>query len=254
MNLFTDMNSAEKKKPHKFMFDLNIFDEDYIEEPEEPEEPPPPTFSEEELEAAKKEAYDRGRQDARREEKESREQFIAAQLEVVASTLPQIFKEEDLREKRYEEEVLQLAGNILKKLFPVFNERHGLEEVLDVIGKIVNSQENQSKVKIEVAEDIASDLHKHLEKVLTDQGRERTEIIPVQDIGPGSCRVSWKDGGAVRDAITISQKIEESLVQLLAARGEKLVYSVESDEKASADKEASEETESIQPQDDGEEE
>ncbi len=233
------------------MFDLNIFDEDHIEEPEEPEEPPPPTFSEEELEAARKQGYEKGRSEATQEARENREQFIAAQLEIIASTLPQIFKEEEIREKRYEEEVLHLAGGILKKLFPRFNELYGIEEILDVLSSILATYEGKSGVKIEVSEDVAKPLEKQLEQTLSQSGEGRILISPVKDIGPGSCRISWDDGGAVRNASDMATKIEAALEQLLAARGVKLGYSVNSDDLQNTEKDIPEESESVQSEDDG---
>ncbi len=246
-------DSMEKNKPHKFLFDLNIFDDDYIEEPEEPEEPPPPTFSEEELEAARMDGYRRGREDATREQKESREQFIAAQLEVVASTLPQIFREEDFREKRYEEEVIKLAHCMMRKLFPIYNERYGFEEMAGVIGKVLSSQEGKAAVRIEVSADTAAELEEHLKATISADGRSRVEIMPVKDAGPGSCRVAWEDGGAVRDAGLLAAKIEAGLEQLLAARGCKLGYSGQDDDVPAKGDDTKVELKSIPLPDDGDE-
>ncbi len=207
------------------MFDLNIFDEDHIEEPEEPEEPPPPVFSEEELETARKEAYQQGKNDAGREARESREQFIASQLEVIASTLPRIFQEEDLREKRYEEEALLLAHGMLRKCFPAFTERYGTGEVMEVVSKVLGSMEGRTSIKIEIASDTAEELGKHLETAFSSGGENRIELVPVKDMGHGSCRITWGDGGAVRNAQELACRIEEGLSKLLAARGVKLGYS-----------------------------
>jgi flagellar assembly protein FliH len=243
-------DAPEKIKADKFMFDLHIFDEDHEEEPEEPEEPPPPTFSEEELENAREEGYIRGRREAEKEAEESREKFIAAQLEMLAKNFPLIFETEKERERRYEEETLRLVREVLKKLFPAMNQAGGYDEVFTVVKKVLKEQEEQSEIKIEVSDNSAEDLRKHMKTIISEHADGRIEIIAAQDIGPGDCRINWKDGGAVRDAGNTVLKIEAALEQLLAARGAKVRYSkVDKVDDAEKGKNVSEEAEPIQPED-----
>lgn len=219
------VDSLEKDDVKKFLFDLNIFDDDYVEEPEEPEEPPPPVFSEEELEVARKEGYERGVKEATDREKGSREQFIAGQIEMLAQNFPKIFEAEKERERRFEEDALHLALCMLRKLFPLYNERFGFGEVLDVVSETLSSYEKTSVVKIEVSPDISEDLGKHLAGIISQYGEERVEIVSAEDVVVGNCRVSWKDGGAVRNVTALAREIEESIEKLLAARGVKPDYS-----------------------------
>ena len=131
------------------------------------------------------------------------------------------------------------------------NETTGFDEVLAVIGKVLEEQQSQSKVVIGVAADTAEELRKQTQKIISSYADDRIEIVSDQDIGPGDCRINWKDGGAVRDSVSTARKIESALEQLLAARGAKVRYSKSDEiEDADKDKQVPDEAEPIQPRND----
>ncbi len=234
----------EKEKLQRFMFDLNIFDEDYIEEVEE-EEPPPPTFSEEELEQARKEAFAKGRAEALEESRQSREQYIAQQLEKIASTLPGLFTAEEMREKAYENESVALALMAFRKLFPALNAAQGFEEIKEMLTAVLDSQHQQSEIKIEVEPDAVDGIREHLETISKRLGTGRFEVSGNEALGTGDCKVAWKDGGAVRDATGLAREIEKQLEQMLAAGGTSVhnrEVEEESEDEPEADINATEET------------
>ncbi len=209
----------DKDKKKKFFFDLNVFDEHIEEEPEEPEEPPPPTYTEEELEAARAEEYARGKADAFEESRKIREQFVAEQLKEIAKNLAPVLEAERVREQTYEQESLVLTSLVFERLFPLFNEKYGFDEVLETIRQTLSNAAGQKRIVIEVSAGAAEGIQAHMADLSSRLDLGQIEIRGSDDLGPGSCRLGWNDGGAVRDAQNIAQKILKDIEGLLAGRG-----------------------------------
>ena len=206
------------QKPQKFFFDQNCFDDDYVEEII-PEEPPPPTFSEDELEAARREGYDRGRREATAEAQASREKHIATLLETISNHFQTLFTAEAQRAALYEAEAVALARAIFVKLFPALNERGGLSEIEAVIDKVLENQPQQHEIVIEVHPDYADSIEQRLDalRVLLPNGAQ-ISVTGRDNLGPGDCRMLWDHGGGGRDATSLAQEIHSQLEHMLADR------------------------------------
>jgi flagellar assembly protein FliH len=205
-------------KPKKFFFDVNNFNDDY-EEPVEEVIPPPPTFSEAELEAARKESYDRGKKDGLAEAQASREKFVSGILETISKNFATLFNAEQERESRYETESIVLARAIFRKLFPSLNARHGLAEVETVIGRVLEGSREQARINIEVHPDYINDIEAHARHILAGlHGAGEVVVGGNFALGPGDCRLQWDSGGGQRTATIIATEIEKELARVLADR------------------------------------
>lgn len=205
----------------KFMFDRHIFDEPLVEEKEDLP-PPPPTFSEEELEAARASAYDKGRRDGIAAEKAARDTEIAHILKTISHALPNLFAAESAREKVYENESVALALTAFRTVFPALEACHGLTEVDSVIRAVLAECAGRNDIAIDLHPDAVDPVEAHLKTVAERLEMPRISVRPDDRLGPGDCRLSWKDGGAVRDsralADEIARRIEESLAGTAANR------------------------------------
>src|SRR3569833_917135 len=103
----------------KFLFDVNNFD---IRTEEEA-----PVFSGDQIEAARREAYEQGKRDGLTEAKGLREKHVAVLLGVIKQNFTALFAAENTRSGQYEAETLFLCRAVFNRLFPGLNERHGLD-------------------------------------------------------------------------------------------------------------------------------
>lgn len=202
----------------KFLFDRHIFDEPDVEEKEENLPPPPPTFSEEELEAARASAYDKGKRDGRAEEKAARDTEIANLLKTIVNALPDLLAAEDRREKRYEQEAVALALAALRVLFPALEARHGLVEAESLIRGVLENAQGRTNISIDVSPDSVEPIESHLATIATRLEGVRIAVRPDDRLGPGDCKLGWKDGGAVRDARALADEIARRIEEILAGR------------------------------------
>lgn len=196
----------------KFLFDLNSFDEPEVIDPADLI----PTFSEEQVEAARAEGYAEGKTEGTRLAVQSREQLTANTLRAISESFTMMFAAEYDREKIYEQEALRLTLETLRKLFPVLNARFGQDEISAVILSVLQSGSRKAVITIEVSPDDAQSIEDLLAGHWTDkETAPRYRVLAQKDLNPGQCRLSWEDGGAVRDAEALADKIARSLGDLL---------------------------------------
>jgi flagellar assembly protein FliH len=213
-----EQKTLTRKKPEKFFFDKNNFDDDFIETIEE-EEPPPPVFSEEELDAAKKQAFEKGKVQGLSEAKESYEKNMMDTLQKILEAFPPIIVQEEQRHALYEREAVELSYHIFKKLYPVLEHEHGLNEIQQVITEVLNSQREESEIIIEIKDSYAEDIQ-NLINYHTKNAAEvgKVSIIGREEMAPSDCKMSWKEGGMIRNSSEIAEKIEHHLKLALADR------------------------------------
>ncbi len=204
----------------KFFFDRHNFDDPN--QPDEEDIPPPPVFSEEELAAEKAKSYEEGKQAGLDQSAASREQQIAATLDVIAENFSTLFAAEHIRETIFERESLALARQMLEVILPDLNAKYGDQEILPVVEQVLQTANQKSEITIEVPADFETDLNAFLEQKWPDtETRPRYRLVPGEDIQPGQCRMSWEDGGAIRDPGALIHKIHAEIDALLPRTEEK---------------------------------
>lgn len=233
-------------KDRKFLFDTNNFDL-----PDTPPEPevyiePPPLFTLDDLGHAKDDAFTKGRAAGLEEARVSREQYLAEQTERISQELKFLLGAEEYRAAVYEREVLSLTETIFQAIFPAFTEREGLSEVKAVISKVLLNQPEQPSIVIELPEEDAEQIAAYFSN--TDIDPEKVTFKPAQGLPRGSCRMAWKDGGALRDHKIIAEEIFKTLNPNLPSEAEKSASEEDAEAPALAKDGEKDETETDSPQ------
>ncbi|QQG35888.1 MAG: hypothetical protein HYS17_10355 [Micavibrio aeruginosavorus] len=208
------------KPAKKFLFDVNDFDDRRKEEePEEPPPPPPPVFSEEEMERARREAHQQGRREAGAEAEASREKKIADLLQVISREFSTLFATEDLRNAQYEAESVRLTLAAIQKLFPAMTQKFGLGEIQRTIVEVLENQREQPVIKIEVGLDYVESIQDYVQRLMKQGNMPGAcQVSGNPSLGSGDCRLSWEQGGALRDSQGIAEDIERHMQVILAER------------------------------------
>lgn len=213
------MNMAEQDtlSPKKFFFDEHIFDEDH-EEGNEGESEPAPIFSEEELNDAKKQAYDKGYDQAKEDAENARERFVSELLERIAADTAGLFDAEHERNRLYEKEAVNLALSIFAKLYPEMGKTFGTEEIKALINKVFATGENPPEIKISVHPDYVDDIKTHIDTIAPHEKPATINVFGDPDMTISDCDLSWDDGGALRDAGSLAEQIRTYLEEMLAEK------------------------------------
>lgn len=202
-------------KEKKFLFDTHNFDVPDVPEPDPDAPPPPPVFSLEEIGMARDEGFRQGHLAGLEEAAASRAQYIATQMEKLSHELKGVLLAEQRREKTYENEVTGLCEAIFARVFPALNQVYGLTEVTSVIRRVFASQTETSELVVEVPVGESEEIRQHLE---TDPEIDFTRLLLRENatLERGSCRISWQNGGALRDHQALAEQILLELQQTLA--------------------------------------
>ncbi|MDD3021191.1 MAG: hypothetical protein PHX61_09490 [Alphaproteobacteria bacterium] len=203
----------------KYLFDLNNFDRKKEREVDPDLPPPPPVFSLEDMGAAEKEGYARGHQEALEEARVSREQYIASQVSGLNDQIKSLLLTEQMREKRYEEEVARLTLSLFSKIFPSMSAKHSIDEMLQVIRQVIAKQPRTS-ILIKVPQADLGDIASHI-ALLIESSNGLVSITGVDDLGPGSCKLSWENGGAFRDQTALVDELTAGIEDVLAPKAQK---------------------------------
>lgn len=203
----------------KFLFDKNIFDAPDKDEEVLPDlPPPPPVFSEEELAIAREMAFEQGRQKGAREERESREQFIATNLAAIADSFSHLFAAETLRENIFERESLRLSAQVLDLLFPLLNEKLGPEAAHRAIEKTLSDHRKTKEILIHTSTGTGTEIEALVKRLREGEHEEALwRVVEDPALSPGDCALEWSDGGAVRDSLRAARDIRRSIESLLDA-------------------------------------
>jgi flagellar assembly protein FliH len=207
--------SAAPDKKEKFFFNVNIFDEPDL------SVTPPPTFSETELATTAEKSFNDGKRAGLKESEESRNAFIAKLLDKITRDTALLFAAEAARERAYEQEAVKLCLAALQKIFPLYAQKCGFEELKSTVESILRKQEGQKHIIVQIAPDAVEGIQAHLAQ-LKSKGLD-TQITVQGDelMAVGACRLSWSDGGAVRNPEETARHIENALRDLLAGTATK---------------------------------
>jgi flagellar assembly protein FliH len=197
----------------RFLFDTSFDsarDRDPGAEGEEAAEAP--VFTEAELEQARAASLASGRESGFREAAASIEQSIARSLETIAGQIAELEKTLGQDGRRRDNEALEAAMAVLRKLFPGLAARHGLSEVETLVGECLERVREEPRVVIRVADPLLDSLRDRLDALSQSAGFEGRIVLLAEDaLGVGDARVEWADGGAERDTAGVWRRVEDIL-------------------------------------------
>ena len=204
----------------KFMFDTS-FDPEHGETPvpeaekeaavkAAEEEPLAPTFSEEDLEIARNEGVQRGREEATREQANAVERQILDTMTALGTHLQELFKSEEAANKVRTREAIAAALSIVRKLFPHLSKTHGLSEVESMVLLAMAELTEESKITITLHPDTITPIKEKI-GALASEGRFKgtIEFHPDETLEASDSRITWGLGGIERSTADLWHKIDE---------------------------------------------
>jgi flagellar assembly protein FliH len=220
----------------KFMFDRDFDDLEILreivqqeveeleqaQETAEPVAPAAPTFSEEEMAAARKQAFEKGKRDGIAETLASIEQRVAISLDKIANEVETLFASQTTSNEATARDAAHLALAVAKKLFPRLHETYGLGEIVGVTEEILTHLIREPRLVVSVHEMHADALRTRLGDFLAKRGFSgNLELRGENTFAAGDCKIEWMGGDAARNTSALFAEIEtiiERHVGKMAAR------------------------------------
>jgi flagellar assembly protein FliH len=192
------------------------------EEPAAP--PPPPTFSEEELKAAERDAYQRGflegirdgKNQAQSEQAEV-ERILAGGLENFVKSISPIFSQYKNHCRQLKQDMPVLALSIAKKVAGAALS-DDLQSVIEAAAEqCLEIMVTEPKITVTVNSRLAGNLTQKLQQL---SGREKTaasiEVIADANIAISDYRIEWKNGSIERSVEKLWQHMDKAIGNMLS--------------------------------------
>ena len=175
----------------------------------EPEEVVP-GINEEELKAARDEAFAKGREEGINEAAAATERDILASLQKLNEQFTDLFKSQEAADTSILESAISVATGITRKVFPALNEQGALSEIERMVVLAMEKILEEPLVTITIHPDLEAQLKERIGALSTQAGyKGEIRILAAEDLPAGDCRVEWNSGGARRDTAGLWQEIDE---------------------------------------------
>ncbi len=175
-----------------------------------PPPPPPPTYDQEQLDAAceraRADGYARGTADAAMSEGA----VIAATLSRIADELANAAASAASTAEQCAEAFGRLLFSVMVAGFPNLRTLHGEEELRAVLRRGMPGMVQETQVTIEVHPTMLPVVQSELAAVPLKQQQHMT-IEPSEAIPPGDARITWPNGGLIRDTVAVHTAIADIL-------------------------------------------
>lgn len=224
----------------KFMFDVS-FDEETLARQEaeaaaqdaaaddlsEPEEDAP-SFTEEQLDAARDEGFEAGKQAGIREAADAIETKINDALGMIGMNFEELFKRQTLDTADIFTDAVKIAVAIARKSFPLLNETHGFPEIEYMVKDVLAEVLEEPRVIIHISPVLKAKLDERIATIAKESNFEgQVIILEDDDMAPGDCRVAWSSGLAERDTEGTLGKIDQIVADNLGTVKDEVVEHVE---------------------------
>lgn len=193
------------------------------EPPPPPPEPPAPTFSEEELEAARAEAFEAGRQSVLNEGSAKAAQALNEALEVIGRGLDHLQPLIDRATNEISEVAAQVALEVCRKMLPHTADHFAVAEIEAMVAALMPHLVDHPRLIIRVNPRLAEETRERLSAVCQTHGFEgRIQIMEQANLAPSDTQLDWGDGGAERNTRRLWDAVDTLVARTLPrfARGE----------------------------------
>ncbi len=198
-----------------FFFDTHIFEpeEDYSSLDDKRKRP---EFTRDDLDAAKQSAFEEGRKAGLQEAEASLKQTALGILQKIGRDISVLFAAEKERNDRFEEECLHLVFGIVQKLYPLYCEKHGLNELEGALRNALRDHTSTQPVKVEMH----SSLREHINDLISQYDADQNVDFVFKDtLNAREFKLLWPDGGLVVAREKIAMDIMDAMKVALAERG-----------------------------------
>ncbi len=196
----------------KFLFDNNDFDTAPADDM-----PVAESYTAEQLELARSQAYAQGKADGLKDAKMSTEELQQRALHNIGLAADKLLKSEEQRDIDSMVGTAKLALKVTHKLLPKFAQRFSLQEIEHVILTAVDTRRDEPRIAITVNGGHLEALKRNIEDLAASKGFGGKLIIIADDnLAPTDVRVEWADGGAERLYERLYAQIESEFAKAVA--------------------------------------
>jgi flagellar assembly protein FliH len=196
-----------------------LFDQDFGPFADPAEKPIAPADHTIKLAEAESRGFRDGFEAAEREAAALAARRTVVALEQIGDALNRLARDLTNIERRIEDEAIELAVTVARKLAPELVSREPLAEVCALGTECFRQLADAPHVVVHVSETLLGEARTRLEDIARARGFEgRLMVIAEPEIALGDCRIEWADGGMIRNRAQTDRAIEVAIGRYLGAR------------------------------------
>ena len=203
----TRPNMTTTEQARKFLFDLS-FDNGCNQSNDEKDKPKP-TYTEEQLDEARAQAYTDGMAAGKAAEQAAQQKNITDLLTRLDSKIGNVVAEGLATWQTQLEQMQTVALVIARKILPSYVAKHGLDEIDALVAKVIGEMAREPRLVFRVNEARFDDMNTRI-NAMAQQAAYACKLVILgdPDIGESDCRIEWADGGIERDLRKVWQEID----------------------------------------------
>lgn len=177
-----------------------------------------PTFSQEDVDRAREEGAQRGRDEALKDLEGSLQKKLTDTVAAVEQKLVAIADEQDRQKDERTKNAAAIAAVMMRKLFPALNMKNAMAEINHMIEQAIEKTSGEAKIIFHVAEEIKGEVENKISEITATSGRDiEFKVVGSTDIAMGDCKIEWSGGGLVRNQGLIWNEIDEIIERNIGA-------------------------------------
>jgi flagellar assembly protein FliH len=179
-------------------------------------EPPPPSYSQEDLNQAAADSFQRGVEQGRAEAMTGIEQRLADSWQTVGDRFRQLQGAHQAALETLSAEVTELAYTMVRQLSPTVAKTGGMLEIEAMIAEVFSSLRDEPRIRVRVHPDLIEQVRARMSEIATDNAFEgQITVRPEPELSEGDCRLEWSEGGAERLQVEIWRRMAGALERML---------------------------------------
>jgi len=203
----TRPNMTTTEQARKFLFDLS-FDNGCNKFNDEKEKPKP-TYTQEQLDETKQQAYNEGVTAGKAAEQEAQAKKVADLLTRLDAKIGSVIQEGQAVWQEQLEQMQAVALVIARKILPSYVAQHGVDEIDALVAKVIAEMSREPRLVFRVNEGRFDEMSTRINAMAKQAAYAgKLVILGDPDIGESDCRIEWADGGIERDLRKVWQEID----------------------------------------------
>src|SRR5690606_37352563 len=153
-----------------------------------------------------------------KEEKEKIDQLVSHILESMGQKLDGLLNNATAHQKNMQEQSVQLALSLVRKLLPTLSQKGALDEVEKMITECLTEAFDEPRIVIRVHDNLLDSLKEKIDTLTASRGFTGKIVLLAEPTitHEGDCRIEWADGGVERNTQKTWQDIEKIAARALA--------------------------------------
>jgi flagellar assembly protein FliH len=179
-----------------------------------PAQPAAPTFTEQDLEEARRTAFAAGEAEGHARAAQERESLVAGAMARIDAQMARLHQDLGERLSQIERRAVEAAVTLVRKLLPGLARERDMSEIEALIENCLRSLLDEPRVVIRVPDSLLDPLKERIATLGERSGYAgRVVLVVDRSLGASDCRVEWADGGAERDTAHVWAEAEKALAR-----------------------------------------